>query len=89
MDRVNRRGLFPRVGKSKTRGYGFKVKGERFKRDLRGNVFTQRVAHAPDLWAPCAVGKSEDLLVGFDVRACVSSEREHLVSTNTLDAFRE
>eukprot|EP00061_Rhincodon_typus_P001769 g15729.t1 len=43
MDRVNSQGLFSRVGKSKTRGHRFMVRGERFKRDLRGNVFTQTV----------------------------------------------
>ena len=40
---MNSQGLFPRVGESKTREYRFKVRGERFKRDLRGNFFTQRV----------------------------------------------
>eukprot|EP00061_Rhincodon_typus_P011758 g37017.t1 len=43
MDRVNCQDLFPWVGESKTRGYRLKVSGERFKRDLRGNFFTQKV----------------------------------------------
>eukprot|EP00061_Rhincodon_typus_P008066 g30338.t1 len=32
-----------RDGESKTRGHRFKVSGERFKKDLRGNFFTQRL----------------------------------------------
>eukprot|EP00061_Rhincodon_typus_P007432 g29121.t1 len=43
MDRVNSQGFFPRVAVSKTRRRRFKVRGERFKRDLRGNLFAQRV----------------------------------------------
>lgn len=39
------RGLFARVGKSKTRGHTFRDRGERFNKKLRGNVFTQRVGH--------------------------------------------
>eukprot|EP00061_Rhincodon_typus_P014461 g41490.t1 len=45
IDRVNSQGLFPRVGESETRGHSFKVKGERFERDLRGNFFMHRVVH--------------------------------------------
>eukprot|EP00061_Rhincodon_typus_P004107 g21760.t1 len=45
MDRVNSHGLFPRVGESKTRGHRFKAKGEKFKKDLRGNIFMQNVMH--------------------------------------------
>ncbi|MBB6707133.1 reverse transcriptase family protein [Proteus mirabilis] len=43
MDRINRQSLFPGVGESRTRGHRFRVRGERYKRDLRGNFFTQRV----------------------------------------------
>ena len=42
-DKVNSQGLFPRVGDPKTRGQRVKVRGKRFKRDLRGNFFMQRV----------------------------------------------
>eukprot|EP00061_Rhincodon_typus_P000310 g11264.t1 len=45
MDRVNRQGLFPRVEESRARRHNFKVKGKRFKRDLRDNFFTQSVVH--------------------------------------------
>ena len=45
IDRMNAHSLFPREGALKTRGHRFKVRGERFKRDLRGNFFTQRVVH--------------------------------------------
>jgi len=34
---------FPRVGELKTEGHRLKVRGEWFKRNLRGNFFTQRV----------------------------------------------
>eukprot|EP00061_Rhincodon_typus_P016622 g44930.t1 len=40
---MNTYSLLPRDGELKTRGHRFKVRGERFKKDLRGNVFLQRV----------------------------------------------
>ena len=40
-DKVGSQHLFPKVGESKTRGHRFKVKGERFGRVQRGNLFTQ------------------------------------------------
>ena len=43
IDRMNTHGLFPREGELKTRGHRFR--GERFKRVLRDNFFTQRVVH--------------------------------------------
>eukprot|EP00061_Rhincodon_typus_P005905 g25983.t1 len=56
MDRVNSFGHFPEVGESKTRGQRFKARGERFKRDLRGNIFMQRMVSSlpsgPDGSAP-------------------------------------
>eukprot|EP00061_Rhincodon_typus_P007655 g29575.t1 len=45
MDRVNSQGLFPRVGKSKTRGHRFKVRGKRFEKDLKGKFFMRRMVH--------------------------------------------
>ena len=38
--------LFPRVEESITRGHRFKVQGARFKGDVRGKFFTQRVVGA-------------------------------------------
>ena len=43
VDRVGSQKLFPRVEESITRGNWFKVRGVRFKRDVRGRFFTQRV----------------------------------------------
>ena len=43
IDGVDAQSLLPRVGESRTSGHGFKVKGKRFNRNLRGNIFTQRV----------------------------------------------
>ena len=42
-DQLERQYLFPKVGESKTRGHRFKVRGERYKRAQRGNLFTHRV----------------------------------------------
>ena len=41
MDRVDSQKLFPRVEESITRGLRFKVRGARFKEDVRGRFFTQ------------------------------------------------
>ena len=38
--------LFPRVEESITRGHRFKVRGARFKGDVRGRFFTQSVVGA-------------------------------------------
>ena len=46
MDRVESQKLFPRVKESITRGHRFKVRGARFKGDVRDRFFTQRV------WVP-------------------------------------
>eukprot|EP00061_Rhincodon_typus_P010471 g34788.t1 len=43
IDKVNSKCLFPMVQEFKSRGHIFKVRGERFKKDLRGNFFTQKV----------------------------------------------
>ena len=38
--------LFPKMEESITRGHRFKVRGARFKGDVRGRCFTQRVVGA-------------------------------------------
>eukprot|EP00061_Rhincodon_typus_P006832 g27877.t1 len=45
IDRMNAYSLFLRDGELKTRGHRFKVKGDRFNRDLRGNFFTQSAVY--------------------------------------------
>ena len=49
MDRVDSQKLFPRAEESITRGHRFKVRGARFKGDVRGKFFTQRVVGAWNL----------------------------------------
>ena len=46
MDRVDSQKLFPRVEESITWGHRFKVRGVRFKGDVRVKYFTQRVVGA-------------------------------------------
>ena len=46
MDRVDSQKLFPRVEESITRGHRFKVRGARFKGDVRDKFFTQKVVGA-------------------------------------------
>ena len=46
MDRVYSQKLFPRVEESITKGHRFKMQGARFKGDVRGRSFTQRVVGA-------------------------------------------
>ena len=41
IDQLDSQHLFPKIGESKTRGYRFKVRGEKSKRVQRGNFFTQ------------------------------------------------
>ena len=43
IDRVDSQNLFPRVEMSNTRGHVLKVRGGKFKGDVRGKFFTQRV----------------------------------------------
>ena len=44
IDRVDVDKLFPlRIGKIQTRGHDFRIKGQRFRGNMRGNFFTQRV----------------------------------------------
>ncbi|MDZ1603208.1 reverse transcriptase family protein, partial [Klebsiella pneumoniae] len=46
IDRVDSQRLFPQVEQSVTRGHKFKVKGGRYRGDVRGRFFTQRVVGA-------------------------------------------
>ena len=46
IDRVDNQHLFPRAPLLCTRGHGFKVRGGKFKGDIRGKFFTQRVVGA-------------------------------------------
>ena len=46
MDRVDSQKFFPQVEESITRGHRFKVRGARFKGDVRGRFFTQGVVGA-------------------------------------------
>ena len=41
IDQLDSQYLFPKVGKSKTRGHRFKMRRERYKRVQRGNFFTE------------------------------------------------
>ena len=43
MDRVDSQKFFPKVEESITRGHRFMVRGAKFKGDVRGKFFTQRV----------------------------------------------
>ena len=44
IDRVDVDKLFPlRVGKIQTRGHDMRIKGQKFRCNMRGNFFTQRV----------------------------------------------
>ena len=47
IDRVDAGRLFPLVGESSTRGHSLKIRGSRFRTELRRNFFTQRVVN---LW---------------------------------------
>ena len=40
-DQLDNQYLFPKIGESETRGYRFKVRGNRYKRVQRGNFFTE------------------------------------------------
>ena len=46
LDRVDSQSLFPRVERSIAQGHRLKVRGGKFKRDVRGRFFTQRVVNA-------------------------------------------
>lgn len=44
IDRIDTQNFFPRVGESRTREHRFKVRGgDRLNRNLRGNLFIERV----------------------------------------------
>ena len=46
IDRVDSQRIFPRAGMVATRGHRFKVLGNRYRGDVRGTFFTQRVVGA-------------------------------------------
>jgi len=60
IDRVDCQRLFPRVEQTIARGHKFKVKGGRYRGDVRGKFFTQRVV---GVWnaLPVEVVESESL----------------------------
>ena len=47
IDKIETGKLFPLAGETRTRGHGFKIRGSRFRTELRRNFFTQRVVN---LW---------------------------------------
>ena len=53
IDQLDSQYLFPNVGESKTRGHRFTVRGERYKRVQRCNIFTHRVV---GVWKELPVG---------------------------------
>ena len=60
MDRVDSQMLFCRVEKSSTRGYRLKVRGEKFRRDVRGKVFYTEGGECLEHAAQGAVGSRYD-----------------------------
>ena len=62
LDRVDSESLFPRMEMASTRGHSFKLRGNRYRTEVRGMFFTQRVVrpwnalpasvvNSPTLWA--------------------------------------
>ena len=47
IDKIETGKLFPLAGETRTRGHGLKIRGNRFRTELRQNFFTQRVVN---LW---------------------------------------
>jgi len=43
LDRVDSGSPFPRIVMASTRGHSFKLRGDRYRTDVRGRFFTQRV----------------------------------------------
>ena len=41
-DKIEAGKLFPLAGETKTRGHGLKIRGSRFRTELRRNYFTQK-----------------------------------------------
>ena len=46
LDRVDSESLFPQMVMASTRGHSFKLRGDRYRTDVRGRFFTQRVVRA-------------------------------------------
>ena len=47
LDKIEAGKLFPLAAETRTRGHGLKIRGSRFRTELRRNFFTQRVVN---LW---------------------------------------
>ena len=47
LDRVDMKRMFPRVGKTRTKGHNLRLKGRSFKTEMRRNFFSQRMVN---LW---------------------------------------
>ena len=62
IDKVNVDQMFPLVGQSRTRGHGYRLRGSRFKTEMRRNYFSQRVVN---MWnsLPHSAVESESLNV--------------------------
>ena len=45
IDKVNVDQMFPLVGQSQTRGHRYRLRGGRFKTEMRRNYFSQRVVN--------------------------------------------
>ena len=60
LDRVDSESLFPRMVTANTRGHSFKLRGDRYRTDVRGRFFTQRVVGAWNA-LPAAVVDSSTL----------------------------
>ena len=45
IDKIEAGMLFPLAGETRTRGHGLKIRGSRFRTELRRNFFTQRVVN--------------------------------------------
>ena len=45
IDKIEARELFPLAGETRPRGHGLKIRGSRFRTELRRNFFTQRVVN--------------------------------------------
>ena len=60
LDRVDSESLLPLMGTKSTRGHNFKLRGNRYRTDVRGMLFTQRVVR-PWNALPAAVVNSATL----------------------------
>ena len=60
IDRVDSQRLFPRAGMVATRGHRFQVLGSRYRGDIRGKFFTQRVVDEWN-WLPSVVMEANSI----------------------------